>query len=116
MPHKADYRCLKNMVVGAQKLVCENMFSISKNIIILHYGSTPFRLDPIDRSKPDPGCSDTTKSLYQNHFSKTRGSDFNLWQVHKHLQIQCNYFTNMHLTKNGILCRLQHNIKNCIQL
>ena len=33
--------------------------------------STPFRSDPIGRSEPDPGCSDTTISLYQNHLSKT---------------------------------------------
>ena len=36
--------------------------------------STPSRSDQIGGSEPDPGCSDTTISLYQNHLSKTNGS------------------------------------------
>ena len=55
--------------------------------------STPFRPDLIGISEPDSRCSVTTISLYQNHLSKTCGSDFNLGQAHKHLQIQCNSFT-----------------------
>ena len=49
--------------------------------------NAPFRTDPIGGSKPDPRCSITTQSLYQNHLSKMRGSDFNLGKAHKHLQI-----------------------------
>ena len=56
-------------------------------------GSTPFRSNLIGGSEPDPGCFVTTISLYQNHLSKTRSSDFNLGQAYKHLQIQCNSFT-----------------------
>ena len=33
--------------------------------------STPSRYDPMGGSESDPGCSDTTISLYQNHLSKT---------------------------------------------
>ena len=33
-----------------------------------------FWSNPIGGSEPDPGCSVTTISLYQNHLSKTRGS------------------------------------------
>ena len=36
--------------------------------------SSPFRSDPIGGSELDPGCYDTTISLYQNHLSKTNGS------------------------------------------
>ena len=58
--------------------------------------STPFQPDLIGGSEPDLGCSVTTQLLYQNHLSKMRGSDFNLGQAHKHLQIQCNSFTKTH--------------------
>ena len=52
-----------------------------------------FQPDSIGGSEPDPGCSVTTISLYQNHLSKMCESDFNLGQAHKHLQIQYNSFT-----------------------
>ena len=52
------------------------------------------RPEPIGGSEPKPwGRSVTTISLYQNHLSKIRESDFNLGQAHKPLQIQCNSFT-----------------------
>ena len=54
--------------------------------------SISFRPDLIGGSELDPGCSVTTISLYQNHLSKTRGSDFNLGQAHKHLHLtKCIY-------------------------
>ena len=40
--HKANSHHFKNMVVGAQKLVCENQFSISNNIIFLYYSCKPY--------------------------------------------------------------------------
>ena len=54
-----------------------------------HCGDPRARSDPVGGFESKPwGRPVTTQSLYQNHLSNTHGSNFNLGQAHKHLQIQ----------------------------
>ena len=74
------------MVINIFILFC--IVLLIENDLRKTYGlrcSTPFQPDPISGFEPDPGCSDTTISLYQLYFininvfvSNLCGSDFNL--------------------------------------
>ena len=63
--------------------------------------SAPFQSDLIGGFEPNPRCSDTTKSLYQKHAEaiSIKGKPLNIYKFNA-IPLQ-----NMHLTKNGILCR-----------
>ena len=82
--------------------------------------------NPVGESEPKPEDARSKpliKSIYQIHFInisvfvlKSLRERFQVGQVYKHYKLNAIPLQNMHLTKNGILCRLQHDIQNHIQI